>query len=328
MNQKHKAMLSIDLRIINNYYSYGVRFAKHFVRPNGHFGSLQKLCRPKEMVLKTWFVWISFCLISIAAHAAVPTIAGVAPSSGTIGGGQTVTITGLNFNTPVATAVKFGGVAATSFVVISDTSISAVTPIHGVGPVSVDVTNASGTNVANALYSYTSGNSTLQISVRVTIPKRPDIQWGNGTSIDDGGIDHTSTPATRISTYTWIVKDGTISPNVDVGTIYMSNDAVNNKTINVSNVSPTNSTNTITATATNTADWTIGAAAGSNIFRLRAQMGAGAMTTLSAVAVTLTNNLVKGTDQALVLEYATPTVITIGAATPELSTIVLTSTAN
>jgi hypothetical protein len=55
-----------------------------------------------------------------------PTVTGVSPSSGTALGGTTVTITGTGFTNAVY--VSFGGYAAQSFTVNSDTSITAVAP--------------------------------------------------------------------------------------------------------------------------------------------------------------------------------------------------------
>jgi len=76
--------------------------------------------------------------------APVPTVMGVAPTSGPTGGGTTVTITGTGFTG--AGKVAFGHVAATSFTVVSDSKINAVTPAQGPGTRDVTVTTAGGTN--------------------------------------------------------------------------------------------------------------------------------------------------------------------------------------
>jgi hypothetical protein len=72
----------------------------------------------------------------------VPTITAVTPATGPAGGGTAVTITGTGFTG--AQAVDFGSVAASSFTVVSDTSITAVTPSSTKGPVDVTVVGASG----------------------------------------------------------------------------------------------------------------------------------------------------------------------------------------
>lgn len=71
-----------------------------------------------------------------------PTLTSVSPSSGTGLGGTPVTLTGTNFYS--GAKVNFGGVAATSAVVVNATTITAVTPRHGAGAVDVTVTNPDG----------------------------------------------------------------------------------------------------------------------------------------------------------------------------------------
>ncbi len=60
-------------------------------------------------------------------YAAQPTVTAVAPATGPVTGGTTITVTGTNFLTG-ATTVTVGGVAATSVVVSSATSLTAKTP--------------------------------------------------------------------------------------------------------------------------------------------------------------------------------------------------------
>ncbi len=90
---------------------------------------------------------------SFTITAANPTIATVAPTSGALAGGQTVTITGTHF--AGVTAVKFGTTSATSYTVVSATKITAVTPAHVAGPVDVRVTTLSGTSAIAAADHYT-----------------------------------------------------------------------------------------------------------------------------------------------------------------------------
>ena len=74
----------------------------------------------------------------------VPDVTGVTPSIGTTVGGTTVTITGSGF--VGTTRVTFGAVAATSFMVISDTEITAVSPAQSASIQNVHVTTAGGTS--------------------------------------------------------------------------------------------------------------------------------------------------------------------------------------
>ena len=78
-----------------------------------------------------------------------PTVTGVSPNSGTALGGTTVTITGTGFTN--AAYVSFGGYAAQSFTVNSDTSITAVTPAtYYDGAVDVTVQSSSGWSATSA----------------------------------------------------------------------------------------------------------------------------------------------------------------------------------
>ena len=84
-----------------------------------------------------------------------PTVSAVAPDAGPAGGGQQVTISGTSFTG--ATKVIFGTVAATSFTVASDGSITASAPPHSPGVVHVRVVRAGGISAASAADTYTYG---------------------------------------------------------------------------------------------------------------------------------------------------------------------------
>jgi len=82
----------------------------------------------------------------------IPAIAGVSPRLGPAGGGNTVSLTGVNFTG--ATAVRFGTVAATSFTVTSPTTATAVAPA-GKGIVDVTIATAAGISPASPADRYT-----------------------------------------------------------------------------------------------------------------------------------------------------------------------------
>jgi hypothetical protein len=82
----------------------------------------------------------------------VPLVVLVTPLVGSVSGGTEVTITGTGLSG--ATAVSFGGTAATSFTVDSDLQITATTPPHAAGPVDVAVTTPGGTSMVPGLYAY------------------------------------------------------------------------------------------------------------------------------------------------------------------------------
>jgi hypothetical protein len=71
-----------------------------------------------------------------------PVITDIDPDRGPETGGTTVTLTGTDFTG--TTSVTFDGVEATSFDIVSDTEITAVTPPHAPGVVDVIATNATG----------------------------------------------------------------------------------------------------------------------------------------------------------------------------------------
>ncbi|WP_413787807.1 IPT/TIG domain-containing protein [Streptomyces platensis] len=73
-----------------------------------------------------------------------PVLTGVAPPSGPLSGGNTVTLTGVHLIE--ATAVRFGTTAASGFTVVSDTQITAVVPVGAAGLADVTVNTAGGTS--------------------------------------------------------------------------------------------------------------------------------------------------------------------------------------
>src|SRR5207244_3185062 len=84
----------------------------------------------------------------------IPVIAGLGPPSGLTQGGYAVVLVGSSFTG--ATAVSFGGSAASSFHVDSDTKITVFsTPAHAAGVVDVTVTTPPGTSALSAADRFT-----------------------------------------------------------------------------------------------------------------------------------------------------------------------------
>lgn len=82
-----------------------------------------------------------------------PTLGVIAPSAGSVAGGATVTMTGSDFEG--ASAVKFGNVAAQSFMVSSETQLTAVAPPSAqVATVSVSVTTPAGVASSPSGFTY------------------------------------------------------------------------------------------------------------------------------------------------------------------------------
>jgi hypothetical protein len=92
-----------------------------------------------------------------------PKVTSIAPNSGPASGGTPVTITGTGFLT--GATVTLGGTAATGVNVASSTSITANTPAHASGTVSVVVTNtdSQSSTLANG-YSYSAGNPAPKVT--------------------------------------------------------------------------------------------------------------------------------------------------------------------
>ena len=88
-----------------------------------------------------------------------PSVTSVSPNSGPTGGGTAVSISGSNFL--AGASVSFGGTAAGSVTVVNSSTITATTPAHAAGAVSVVVTNSdgqSGTLASGFTYTSTSGS--------------------------------------------------------------------------------------------------------------------------------------------------------------------------
>jgi formylglycine-generating enzyme required for sulfatase activity len=81
-----------------------------------------------------------------------PTITAVTPSYGPTAGGTTITITGTEL--AGASAVTVRGNAATSVTVVSDTTVTAVTPPGSLGAANVQVTTPGGTATISGAFTY------------------------------------------------------------------------------------------------------------------------------------------------------------------------------
>jgi hypothetical protein len=88
-----------------------------------------------------------------------PGLSGVVPSTGLDGGGLEVTITGAGL--AGATAVSFGGSAATELTIISDNEITVVTPAHAAGWVNITVTTAGGDLIRDTAFRFTGTESAI-----------------------------------------------------------------------------------------------------------------------------------------------------------------------
>lgn len=88
----------------------------------------------------------------VVTSSAMPTLTSTTPNSGSTAGGTSVTLTGTNLTG--ATAVSFGGTAASGYIVNNASTITATTPAHAAGAVSVVVTTPGGTATLSNAYTY------------------------------------------------------------------------------------------------------------------------------------------------------------------------------
>jgi hypothetical protein len=82
-----------------------------------------------------------------------PTLKSASPNTGSIAGGTTVTLSGTGFQS--GAMVTFGGTAATNVTVVSSTQITAITPAHATGAVTVTITNPDGQSATIPAGSFT-----------------------------------------------------------------------------------------------------------------------------------------------------------------------------
>lgn len=102
------------------------------------------------------FVALLMAMTPALALAAAPTVTSVSPSGGPLSGGTTVIINGSGFSTANPTgAVKFGATNAT-YMINSDSQITATSPANSAGTYDVTVTNPDGTSATTSadLFTY------------------------------------------------------------------------------------------------------------------------------------------------------------------------------
>src|ERR1700722_4893514 len=97
---------------------------------------------------------IPLLLLSVTLFGAAPIVTDVSPPIGLSSGGTSITITGSGFTG--TTAINFGTTPASSFILNSDTSITAISPAHSPQVLSVTITTTDGTslNTGDSFYTY------------------------------------------------------------------------------------------------------------------------------------------------------------------------------
>ena len=126
------------------------------------------------------------------SYIAAPTVTALSPTSGSPGGGTSVTITGTNLSG--ATSVKFGSTNAQSFTVNASNSITAVSP-SGTGTVDVTVTTVGGTSA-------TSTADRFNYAPAVTGVSPSTGPAGGGTSVTITGTNFSGVSAVKFGSTT------------------------------------------------------------------------------------------------------------------------------
>jgi hypothetical protein len=126
-------------------------------------------------------------------YVAVPVVSKVSPASGSPAGGTSVTITGSGFTG--ATAVAFGGVAASNVVVVSGTKTTASSPAHAAATTNVRVTGPGGQSAVVT--------PDDQFAYQVTVPKVTNLAPTSGPVAGGTSVTITGTAFTPTATATF-----------------------------------------------------------------------------------------------------------------------------
>ena len=167
-NTEGTTLASVGVSLFNgSYYWNGTAFASStqifnaatlsgndwsFTIPVSDFASNTGYTVQSQALDNTSGVQTSAITSLLLQQQSVPTVTGLTPASGLVGGGTTVIITGTGFTG--ATAVNFGGNSATTFTVNSATQIAATDPA-GSGEVDVTVVTAGGTSATSSADQFT-----------------------------------------------------------------------------------------------------------------------------------------------------------------------------
>ena len=120
-----------------------------------------------------------------------PTVTTISPTSGSISGGTAITITGTNF--AGINDVNLAGLQATAITVVNSTTLTAITPAHAAGAVTVTVGNSTGKSTLPASFTYNAAapvvlavNSNLGTANGGTVTTISGANFVNGATVTFG----------------------------------------------------------------------------------------------------------------------------------------------
>ena len=122
-------------------------------------------------------------VVNCSPPQSAPVVSGVSPTSGPMAGNTSVTITGSGFEG--STAVDFGTTGAQSFVVNSDSQITAVSPTEPAGTVDLTVVSPGGTSATSVADEFTYEPGPVVTSVN---PPSGSPAGGTSVTIDGSGF--------------------------------------------------------------------------------------------------------------------------------------------
>lgn len=129
--------------------------------------------------------WIAATVPAFSLSNPPPDIVSLDVATGTALGGTTVVLTGTGFGPAGAfsttTTLTVGGTAATSFVIDSDTQITAVTPAHAAGAADWVIINPGGTDTLSGAFTF------------IDIPTVTSIDPVSGTALGGTAVTITGT---------------------------------------------------------------------------------------------------------------------------------------
>ncbi len=116
-----------------------------------------------------------------------PTVTGVSPNYGPVGGGTEVAITGSGFTS--ATQVNFGSASTEEFDVVNDSTIDVNAPgVWSAGIVNVTVTNPDGTSATSSADQYAYGGPAVAPAVTSVTPNSGPLSGETEVVIDGSGF--------------------------------------------------------------------------------------------------------------------------------------------